>query len=536
MPQPHSHNHHHSRPGATIALLLPDLVDCAKDGDALRETLRTAPRQTRLLVCIPESPAEPTLRAVAGIDIDKQVLLGHDVEKVEGGAFFVKAPPRMSRDDLIEFALALSDVALVSAANKAERWAQYASKKLGKTLVAVGAPLHSLSDEAVDITKGLDPEVFGWHVWGRYLLGRFEQAVLELLALAPWWDGHKRKNRLLRSFAQWQPVSYFAPAHWQESCPDQAATSKHCHLVKSFAAMDRSALYGSYTHRDITWAAHFGVAFAVFFAVIGYVSGEASFPLFPALELASLAFSALVIWARLARLQDRWTACRFGAEQLRIARMSLPLLVLPPAFATTDAKPTNDRKVDYEFAALAQAKRAVREQGLPQVDYSSLPAVEAARWLKLIVDDQIRYHERNHVTLERAEITLNVVSAVVFVASIIAVALPLFIPALRHDPTVPPLLWPGYYLLLSAVGPALVAALHGAGTRLGFVHRAALSDDMKKQLAVIAQSVDALVKSADSSTKAWQEVRAQTYEAAKAMGAENSSWHRLVRRYRDELP
>jgi hypothetical protein len=178
MPQPHSHNHHHSRPGATIALLLPDLVDCAKDGDALRETLRTAPRQTRLLVCIPESPAEPTLRAVAGIDIDKQVLLGHDVEKVEGGAFFVKAPPRMSRDDLIEFALALSDVALVSAANKEERWAQYASKKLGKTLVAVGAPLHSLSDEAVDVTKGLDPEVFGWHVWGRYLLGRFEQAVL----------------------------------------------------------------------------------------------------------------------------------------------------------------------------------------------------------------------------------------------------------------------------------------------------------------------------------------------------------------------
>jgi hypothetical protein len=253
------------------------------------------------------------------------------------------------------------------------------------------------------------------------------------------------------------------------------------------------------------------------------------------LELVSLGFSALVIWARLARLQDRWTACRLGAEQLRIAQMSLPLLVLPPAFATTDAKPIGDRKIDYEFSALAQAKRAVREQGLPHVDYSSLPAAEAARWLQLIVEDQIRYHNRNHVTLERAEVTLNVVSAVVFVASILGVALPLFIPSLRHD-AVPPRLWPGYYLLLSAVGPALVAALHGAGTRLGFVHRAALSEDMKKRLTAIAESIDALIKSADGSMKAWQEVRALAYAAAEAMGAENSSWHRLVRRYRDELP
>lgn len=72
--------------------------------------------------------------------------------------------------------------------------------------------------------------------------------------------------------------------------------------------------------------------------------------------------------------------------------------------------------------------------------------------------------------------------------------------------------------------------------RLGFVHRAALSRDMKKQLAEIAQSLDALIKSAASSTSAWHEVRALAYAAAEAMGAENSSWHRLVRRYRDELP
>ena len=33
--------------------------------------------------------------------------------------------------------------------------------------------------------------------------------------------------------------------------------------------MDRSALYGSYIHRDLIWVTHFGAAFAVFAAVAG---------------------------------------------------------------------------------------------------------------------------------------------------------------------------------------------------------------------------------------------------------------------------
>ena len=530
MPQPHSHNRH-SQPGAMIALLLPDLVDCAKDGDALRETLRTAPRQTRLLVCIPDSPAAPTLSAVAGTDIDRQVLLGHEVEKVESGAFVVKAPPGMSRTDVIEFALALSDVVLVSARNENRRWARH-SKKLGKTLVAVGSPLHPLASESLDVTSGLDPESGGWLVRGRCIFGRLEQAILEFLALFGW-DGKKRKNKFWRSFAlRWRPTSYFS-AGWEEVCPDQAA-SKHSHLNRCFEAMDRSALYGSSIHRDITWAAHFGVACAVLFAVLGYTSGDHSF--YPWFEFSSLLVVGSVVWTRWISLQERWTACRLGAEQLRIARMSLPLLVLPGALATADDEPADDAKVDYEFSALAQVKRAVRQQGLPLVDCSSLPAVEAARWLQLIVVDQLHYHERNHQTLDRAEVTLNGISTIIFCASLLTVALPLFVPPLRDRAGESLFLSEGSYLVFAAVGPALVAALHGAGTRLGFVHRAALSRDMQKQLAGIAQSLDTLIKSAASSTSAWQEVRALAYAAADAMGAENSSWHRLVRRYRDELP
>jgi hypothetical protein len=523
-----------SEPSEVVALLLPDLVDYAAESAALRETLRTAPTETRLLVCIPESPAKPVMSAVAGVDVAKQFLFGHEVEKVETGALVIKAPPGMSRNDLIEFALALSDVVLVSKRNENKRWARHASEKLGKTLVAVGTPLRRLSSEAFDVTRGLDPEVFGWLVWGRCSFGRLEQAVLEFLALFPW-DREKRKNRLCRSFLpRWRPRSYFAPERWEQSCPDKTAASKLSRLAGCFAAMDRSALYGSYIHRDVTWAAHFGVACAVLFAVLGFIGQHHM--RFAVLELLSLLLAGSVIWVRVIRLQERWTACRLGAEQLRIARMSLPLLVLPRALATTDAETVGDDNVDYEFSALAQVKRAVRQQGLPHVDYSSLPAVEAARWLQLIVVDQIRYHERNHQTLERAEMTLNAVSTLIFVASILTVALPLLFPLLHDLAAVSPLLSQGSYLILSAAGPAFVAALHGAGMRLGFVHRAALSSDMKKQLSQIAQSLDELIKSAASSTPAWHEVRALAYAAAEAMGAENTSWHRLVRRYRDELP
>jgi hypothetical protein len=369
--------------------------------------------------------------------------------------------------------------------------------------------------------------------------------MLELLALFAW-DDEKRRNRLWRSFLPgWCPGSYFGPARWQEICPDESAGAKASPLAECFEIMDRSALYGSYIHRDITWATHFGVAFAVLFALLGFIVGHHL--RFAGLEFLSLLLAASVIWARWIRLQDRWTACRLAAEQLRIARMSLPLLVLPPAFATADAASIGGDTIDYELSALAQAKHAVRQQGLPHVDYSSVPAVDAARWVQLIVADQVRYHEHNQQTLERAERSLNLVSTTIFFASMFAVGLPVAIallllsPALHDNATLHQLM-PALehsdprFLIVSAAVPAFVAAVHSAGMRLGFVHRAALSRDMQKRLTEIAQSLDALIKSADSSTKAWHEVRALAYEAAKAMGAENSSWHGLVRRYRDELP
>lgn len=543
MVEPSQSDDGHSASNQVIALLLPDLVDCTadRDRDALRKTFEQTLGEKRLLVCIPDpNPlAEAVLSTLNDLRVEKQILLGHSVEKPQIDEFVVKAPPgtprsdhalddrareEQVRDDLIEFALALSDVVLVSPGREHKRWALHAGKKLGKTLVAVGSPLPRLSSDNLDVTEGLDPETPGLHSWGRCLCGRIEQFMLEILALCGWGDGKKRKHRVLRSFWRWRPRPYFAPAQWKQICPDAAATGPFSDLSSCFDAMDRSALYGSYVHRDFIWIAHLGVVATVFCAVAGYAYDLRWLSWG---EVASLfVVLILVLLVRLKRLQDRWTACRLGAEQLRIIRMLLPLLVLPPAFATVDVEDSGDveEPVDFEFEVLAQVKRAVRQQGLPRVDYTTLAPADAARWVRLIIGDQMHYHEHNQHTLERAEKSLSIVSTVLFLASMGMAA----VLAWTHGHA-------SWTLLVSAGLPTFAAALHGAGTRLGFVHRAALSREVHYQLKEIFQSLDELIRTAGSSAN-WPEVRIQAYRAANAMGRENTSWHRLVRRYRDELP
>jgi hypothetical protein len=93
-----------------------------------------------------------------------------------------------------------------------------------------------------------------------------------------------------------------------------------------------------------------------------------------------------------------------------------------------------------------------------------------------------------------------------------------------------------WLLLFTAVGPAVAAALHGAATRLGIVHRSALSKEMERELRAIDTSLGEFLKAPKDTPAAWGQVRSLAYEAANAMGRENTSWHGLVRRYRDELP
>jgi len=508
-----------------VVLIAPEAMDGPADVALLRASLFSLSTPICVLLCMTEAADHALVAAVTGLEVETQVLLAPDVEAPTTSAVTLRAPPGTSASDQKEFALALADVVLVantSVEGKLVRLAQ----DLGKPLVVVGAPLPAIAPRA-SATRGLDPDEPG-HRWGRSIAGRLEQGIMESLAYN-WLGGGagaaESRKRLRNGLSlKWRPRPYFAPDAWRDLAPDRTITDTS-KIAVCFDALDRSALYGSYIHRDFAWLEHLGAAFAVIVAVAGHLlHSRVGASIVELLTLGLVLF--LVFRARRMRLQDRWTACRLGAEQLRIARMSLPLLVLPSALATADKPPSGgghgSEGIDFGFAALMEVKRAVRDQGLPCPVAGFSPA-QAARWVHLIVDDQLKYHRRNYQKLEHAEHRLRSLTEVIFFSAIAAV--------LAHF-----VFHEEWLLLFTAAAPALAAALHGTGTRLGIVHRAALSKEMERQLAKIASELVALSEAAADETAAWREVRHLTFEAASAMGQENTSWHGLVRRYRDDLP
>ena len=396
--------------GKTVVLMLPKALG-DPDPEKLRATLVDPSRSVRVLLYLPDSMGHALAATLAELRIETEILLAPEVDAPATGAYYRHMLPGTLPKDQIEFALALSDVVLVAPEFEQSALA-VAARDLAKPIVAPGNPLPDIPSSTA-VTDRLDPELPGWRSRGRRGFGRLEQGIIELLAFG--WFGwtkagiaESRKKVRKCVGRDWPPGPYFAPAGWEKLAPDKAARDASSRIVASFDAMDRSAVHGSYIHRDLTWLAYFGAAFAVFAAVFGQIGeentghgqghGDAWRIVWGIVEFVTLAgVAALVMLARRYSLQERWTACRLGAEQLRIARMSLPLLVLPPALATADTRPTGNahssKEAELGLVALAQVKRIVRDQGLPRLDPAPTPA-EAAGWLQWIIDDQTDYHHR----------------------------------------------------------------------------------------------------------------------------------------------
>jgi hypothetical protein len=288
-----------------------------------------------------------------------------------------------------------------------------------------------------------------------------------------------------------------------------------------FEKFDRSAVHGAYLHRDSIWLTHLAAAFAVFAAVCGFLHfwpfrhGHG----WAVTELILLGIIVFLIQTvRWRSLQQRWITVRLAAEHLRIARLCLPLLLLPPAL-----RGTADKRAEKDFAAegIAAVKRVVREQGVPEVDLTRMDPVAAALWVELIVADQAAYHRGNEAKLHHAEKGLYLLTNLAFGLAVAGVLFHFGMP--QAD----------WLLLPTAAGPAFAAALHGAGNRLGIVHRLELSRSVKTAL----DDILAGLRSLDTgSPGALARVRGLALDAAEIMGAENTDWHHLVRRQEDHLP
>ena len=519
------------QPDTTVVLLAPELFATPPEHSVLHAMLTQLHPRARLLmrVAAPTDLATAEALAQAGVDVELLVPAGMTLPPTQ--LHTAQMPPGSAdrnNSDMDELALALADALLVGSASPDPPLVQLA-RKLEKQLVVPGARLPStLTGTQRSIAHRLDPEQPSWHRVLRWFWGRLEQFYLELAAFN--WQGRKHDGIATSSHrmracllgSKWDHAPHFAPEQrWKELALDRAAMADTSPIVARFNRLDRSALHGAYIHRDLGWAAYLAAAFAVLFAVAGHIRLCPALPdrFWPTAELVAL-FIILVttVFSRAVNLQDRWTACRFGAEQLRIARMCLPLLVVPSALCSVDTRNSGDASL----RALAEVKRAVRDQGLPYLSPTISPD-DAAAWLELIVTDQRDYHHDNHHKLHCAERRMNWLTLLLFVLTVIAVFW-----QLRHGEN-------DMLLLVTAAVPAFAAALHGVTTRLGFVHRIQLSQDAERELSLIHDQLCETMAKAASPEAKWIAVRKLAFGAAETMGQETRSWHSEVRRQKDEL-
>ncbi len=525
-----------------VILLAPEVFGDNPDTECLRIATIREGRAIRVLVRIKhdEKDGEDAQFAFAKSLADParklEILVGALARLPDDWQLpFVRMPPGSSDKELDEVALALSDVVMVDASGFGQAIVTRA-RELEKTLIEAKDQTPCMAPSA-SVTRGLDPDSGYWCRMGRHIFGRAEQAALRCLEFD--WLGTRVKwsrrswSRLLAPLGpKWRPVTYYDDPNLPDAFPDAKMRECASPLISHFGLLDRAALFGSYMQRDQIWVTHGLAAFAVLAAVMAIL--EPKDHEWVRLEFVLLIAIAVLVWlTRRFRLQDRWTACRLGAEQLRIARMCLPLLVVPDFLSTVDhrsdrgASPTQAR--DITLDVVSEVKRVVRDHGLPLLPSDFQPA-QAARSVLFVVSDQIGYHETNHRSLETAEARLRFLTKLVFLGVLLCV----LVKIVHHEwHCLPYFEW---IPLAAAAGPAFAAALHGAATRLGIVQRIALSEVALRDLRPIRDGLTDIIGKVSHTNEDWLAISNLTLRAARAMGQENTSWHGQVRLQREGFP
>jgi hypothetical protein len=361
--------------------------------------------------------------------------------------------------------------------------------------------------------------------------GRIERLLTEAIAFG--WQGwgaigiHTSATAIAKVINPGWKVSAFLASEdklaRQQSLLGITATSAP--IIAAFNRLDVAASVGAGMHRDQVWLVHIAGALAVYAAVSGSLSetgAGGSGHGWAVVELVALAvIGVLTFLVQRLRLQERWTACRLAAERLRIALICQPLLVVPTFLQGEDVDPPTGRP-DFDAIATQEVRRVVREavSAVVQTQPSRKDGVE---WLKFFVDDQLVYHNNNLEKLECFERRLNNLITVSFFVTLLTVLVHFFVEAPR-------------LLLVTAAGPAILAALHGTATRLGIVHRIALSRDTAAVLKGVKKDLDALSQSQANETDDWHSLQRLAIKASEAMAQENLSWHGLLRREKDHVP
>jgi hypothetical protein len=518
----------------TVVLVVLEFLGAVGDIERVRTTLRSARGEARVLVCVRGAGGLSLAAHLTEAGLPMDVLLAADIVPRDDWppsliASAVRMPPGSTPEELNDFALALSDIVLTGPDWLGDPDLISKAEDQRKPVIPAGDALPALPVRHPDIAGWLHTTKKHWRVVLCHASGRLEQFCLELSAFN--WRGREKggrrhsRQRLLRCVSggwkeNWRP--YFASEephddarNWRKLAPDNKARDDTALIVERFNSLDHSALYGAFFHRDLIWVAYFASAFAVFDAVVGSLKHFEGGVGWPSVELITLAgIVGIIAFLRVTQLQDHWTSCRLAAEQLRIVRLCLPLFVVPSVLRSADKAPPGTPL--FTTRALEEVKRTVRDQGIPRLRKDFSPA-GAVAWLELIVADQASYHEINERRLERSEYRLHDWAAGLFLLAVLAVGAHYFNKVPWIAAVVP------YLLILTAAGPV--------------VHRIALSRDTRLELDQIQARLAKLKLNLAnlSPERAWREIRALALQASDAMWIENTSWHNLVRREKDDI-
>ncbi|MGB4333984.1 MAG: hypothetical protein WBJ41_03975 [Chromatiaceae bacterium] len=283
-------------------------------------------------------------------------------------------------------------------------------------------------------------------------------------------------------------------------------------------------------HRRFVWLSYGASAFAVFAAVGGAIGlwpgGHNSF--WSWVELGLIA--GIIAGVSLAKSRDwhgQWIRQRFIAEQLRSAKLALPMLCIPQHF-NKSMWVNNKGKLELLSNEHLILHRTLIQEGLPHHDGDNTYLPNATgnlsqhlATLKETISHQYQYHTRKHLLTHRQHERLHKLSLGLFVLTFVAVLLHFVIHA-------------NWLLICTAFFPALAAAIHGLSAKLEIARISGQSHTTAAELEALGAVIDAV--KVDNSWEGWLKMRELTLAVAHVMSAENGQWQELISHQQAELP
>jgi len=309
------------------------------------------------------------------------------------------------------------------------------------------------------------------------------------------------------------------------------------HLDEAFDCSDILASIAADKHRSAVWISSLASTGAVFAAVAGainlWVNPDLAF--WSVLELVLVTLIIFLLWrSQKLKWHSVWIGSRFLAEQLRYARLGLPLMVIgktltKPAFAVF---PNSDGQNELCLVSedLLKIQHSLAHSGLPaspngKTFVATTPQMlsQLQQYVLSVIKDQVTYHKRVHHENHTVEHMLHRFSLVLFTLTVVAIGAHFWLHA-------------DWLLIFTAFFPALASGIHGLSTSLEISRLSEQSESTVAELEDLKSALEIVLEANATPWQRWLHLRHLTLLASEVMSDENSQWQKLVTHQKPKLP